>query len=311
MENSVLEARITALERENRILRQKLARSETNRALIEEVLTSHLEVVKAYAQVAEDRDAYRALSTKLRAEIEKEYSEKAKVNEKLYKLDRLNLVGETAASICHEVRNPMTTVRGYLQLLESKARFAQDRDALLLMIAELDRANAIITDFLSLAKNKRVDLQPGNLKKVLLAIRPMLEINALRGGHTLEVDPKDTPDILMDEGEIRQLVFNLAQNGLEAMAEPGRIIVKTEVRDDNVLLSITDTGKGIPPEIIDKLGTPFFTTKDNGSGLGLSVSFRIAERHGASINFASSPDGTTVNVLFPISAAKTRNKYGN
>jgi len=85
VENSVLEARITALERENRILRQKLARSETNRALIEEVLTSHLEVVKAYAQVAEDRDAYRALSTKLRAEIEKEYSEKAKVNEKLYK----------------------------------------------------------------------------------------------------------------------------------------------------------------------------------------------------------------------------------
>jgi signal transduction histidine kinase len=305
VEKSKIEAQITALERENRILRQKLARSETNRALMEEALRSHLEVVKACAQITEDRDAYRELSAKLRAEIEQEYSEKTKVNEKLYRLDRLNLVGETAASICHEVRNPLTTVRGYLQFLEGKGRYAKDRDALLLMIAELDRANAIITDFLSLAKNKRVDLRPGNLKKVLLAIKPMLEINVLRSGHTLEIDLQDTPDILMDEGEIRQLVINLAQNGLEAMAEPGRIIVRTAVIDNAVLLSLIDAGKGIPPEIMDKLGTPFFTTKDTGSGLGLAVSFRIAERHRASINFTSSPAGTTATIVFPLSTAVT------
>ncbi|HWQ61756.1 MAG TPA: ATP-binding protein [Negativicutes bacterium] len=305
MERVELEARIASLERENRIIRQKLARSETNRALMEEALSSHLEIVKACAQISEDRDAYRELSAKLRTEIEQEYAEKAKVNEKLSKLDRLNLVGETAASICHEVRNPMTTVRGYLQFLEGKHRFAQDKDALLLMIAELDRANSIITDFLSLAKNKRVDLQPGNLKKVLLAIKPMLEINVLRSGHALDYDLQDTPDIIMDEGEIRQLIINLTQNGLEAMVDPGRIFIRTLVHDNAVLLSLTDAGKGIPPEIMEKLGTPFFTTKDNGSGLGLAVSFRIAERHRASINFTSSPAGTTATVSFPIPAALT------
>jgi len=204
------------------------------------------------------------------------------------------------------VRNPMTTVRGYLQVFKGKKRFARYREELLLMIAELDRANAIITDFLSLAKNKRVDLQPGNLKKVLLAVKPVLEANALRRGHSLAFDLQDTPDILMDEGEIRQLVINLAQNALEAMTEPGRITVRTFFGDDTVALSVKDTGQGMPPDIVEKLGTPFFTTNANGNGLGLAVSYCIVERHRASIDFASSPGGTTVTASFPVLVAGRR-----
>lgn len=294
-----MEARLAALERENRILRQKLKRSEANRALMEEAMTSHLRLVRACAEISDDRDAYRELSARLRCEIEQEYLEKVKVNEQLYRLDRLNLVGETAASICHEVRNPLTTVRGYLQLLLGKKYFSRYTGELALMIAELDRANAIITDFLALAKNKRVELRPGNLKKVLVAIKPILEVNVLSRGHSLAFDLQAAPDIMLDEGEIRQLIINLTQNGLEAMREPGQITVRTLVNGDTVLLSVKDSGKGIPPDVMDKLGTPFFTTKDNGSGLGLAVSYRIAERHRATISFASSPAGTTATVAFP------------
>ncbi|MDR3588412.1 MAG: histidine kinase dimerization/phospho-acceptor domain-containing protein, partial [Negativicutes bacterium] len=126
-----------------------------------------------------DRNAYRETSVRLRAEIELEYQEKERVKEKLYRLERLNLIGDMAASIGHEVRNPLTTVRGYLQFFEGKDGFIQYREALRLMIEELDRANCIITEFLSLAKNKRMDLRPVNLNRSLLALRPILEVDAI------------------------------------------------------------------------------------------------------------------------------------
>lgn len=301
MERSLPEKRIAALERENRILKKKLERSATNRSLLEEVLESHIRALKVLnADIQADRNAYRDLSAQLRHEIEQEYLEKARVNEKLYRLERLNLVGEMAASIGHEVRNPLTTVRGYLQFFENKSGFAQYKDAVKLMIEELDRANSIITEFLSLAKNKRIDLRPDNLNKVLLAIRPMLEADAIRTGHDIEFDLQAIPDIQIDENEIRQLVINLVRNGLEAMSKSGRIIVRTAFAGDAVWLVVADSGIGIPPEVLEKLGTPFMTTKDTGSGLGLAVSYRIIERHQASVSFESSPSGTTVTVRFPV-----------
>ena len=299
MDSAVEKDRIAVLERENRILHKKLARSEANRALLEEALESHIEALKIRnAEIREERNAYHELNVKLRTEIEAEYQEKAKVNEKLYKLDRLNIVGEMAASIGHEVRNPLTTVRGFLQFFAGKAGFSDYKDDLGLMIEELDRANSIITEFLSLAKNKRIELQPGSLKKSLLTIRPMLEIDAISRGHVLEFALEDTPDILMNENEIRQLLINLVRNGLEAMATPGLLIVSLKVSGDEVLLSVRDFGRGIPQGVLAKLGTPFFTTKDNGSGLGLAVSYRIMERHHAFLSFEDSKPGTTVTARF-------------
>lgn len=299
MKISPLESRLTALERENRILKKKLERCGANRALLEEALASHIAVLSVLkGEIEEERNTYQKMNAKLRVEIEQEYREKARVQEQLYKLDRLNLIGEMAASIGHEVRNPLTTVRGYLQFFSSKSGFVQYTDALHLMIEELDRANSIITEFLSLAKNKKVDLQPGNLSKVLLAIKPMLLADAIRNGHDLVFDLQDNAAVLMNENEIRQLVINLIRNGLEAMSHPGRITVRTQVPGDTVTLSVQDTGTGIPPEVLSKLGTPFFTTKEKGSGLGLAVSYSIIHRHGASLRFETSPEGTTVTAIF-------------
>lgn len=301
MEKLQLAETNAALERENRIIKKRLARSEANRLLLEEALTGRIEAMRVLnTETAADCNTYRELSDRLRSEIEQEYREKARINDKLYRLDRLNLIGEMAASIGHEVRNPLTTVRGYLQFFEGKGGFKEYKDALRLMIEELDRANAIITEFLSLAKNKKVDLLPGDIKKVLLNIRPMMEVDAVSKGHQLEYDLQDTPDILMDESEIRQLVLNLVRNGLEAMDEPGCLVIRTRMSGGEVLLSVSDSGSGIPPAVMDKIGTPFFTTKDRGSGLGLAVTYRIVERHRASISFDSSPRGTTVTTGFLI-----------
>lgn len=216
------------------------------------------------------------------------------------RLDILNIIGKMAASIGHEVRNPLTTVRGYLQMFHGKDYFRQYHDQLATMISELDRANQIITEYLSLAKAPTFTLQRGNLNQILHSLQPLLQTDALQSGHDLEIITEPVPDILCNEKEIRQLLLNLVKNGLEAMAVKGSLTIRTYTVDARALLSIQDQGTGIDPYVLDNLGTPFLTTKEEGTGLGLSVCYHIAEKHRASIDIHSTPDGTTFFISFPV-----------
>ena len=231
--------------------------------------------------------------------VSQDVTERKQMEAELTRLDRLNTVGEMAAAIGHEVRNPLTTVRGYLQMFLRKAESAEYREQFETMIGELDRANEIISGFLSLAKNKVVELKPCNLNTVISALMPLLQAEASRTGHDLKVDMGDVPDIEIDDKEIRQLLLNLARNGLEAMAGGGSLTIRTFVDSGQPVLAVADCGRGIAKDVLDKLGTPFLTTKENGTGLGLPVCYRIAERHGARIEIQTSPCGTTFSVYFP------------
>ncbi len=223
-----------------------------------------------------------------------------KAEQGLARLERLNLVGEMAASIGHEVRNPMTTVRGYLQLFMQKQEFVKYREQLATMVEELDRANGIITEFLSLAKNKAVELKPGNINETIHALFPLLQAEAFRFGHQIITDTGNIPIINYDEKDIRQLILNLVRNGFESMAASGILTIKTYYYKGIVTLLIQDTGPGMPKEILKKIGTPFISTKEGGTGLGLSVCYRIAERHKAKISIDSSPAGTVFHIQFPV-----------
>jgi len=216
------------------------------------------------------------------------------------RLDRLNLVGEMAASIGHEIRNPMTTVRGYLQLLRENKDYAQGVECFDLMIEELDRANLIITEFLSLAKNKMVELKPKNLNSIINRSLPLIQAKAISQDHYIELELDKLPNLLLDEKEIRQLILNLVNNGLESMVESGYVIIKTFIEKETLVLAVRDQGHGIDRELLEKLGTPFFTTKDQGTGLGLAVCYRIANRHNAKIDIETASTGTTFYVRFPI-----------
>ncbi len=228
-------------------------------------------------------------------EINHDITEQKKLETEITRFDRLNLIGEMATAIGHEVRNPLTTVRGYLQMYQRKNEKAEHFKT---MIEEIDRANAIITEFLSLAKNKAVQLKPNNLNDIVCSLLPLLQSEAFRTGHDVQFDKGDIPDVNLDEKEIRQLLLNLARNGFEAMRQGGRLTIKTFAKDDKVVLAVRDTGKGIPPDILGRLGTPFMTTKEMGTGLGLPVCYQIAERNGAKIDVKTSPEGTTFSVIF-------------
>lgn len=230
--------------------------------------------------------------------IMNDITEHKRISNYITRLAQLNLVGEIAASIGHEMRNPMTSVRGFLQMFMGEELLIPYHDYFSLMIEELDRANQIISEFLSLAKNKTITLEKRNLKQIIEALSPLIAVDAIKQDKHLVLDLEDIPDLLLDEKEMRQLILNLVRNGLEAMAVGKTITIKTYTRENNVFLEVTDEGSGIEPDIIDKIDTPFFTTKEQGTGLGLPVCHSIAIRHSATIEVKTNPEGTSFIVAF-------------
>jgi PAS domain S-box-containing protein len=225
-------------------------------------------------------------------------NERRQYEKEMARLDRLNLIGEVAAGIAHEIRNPLTTVKGYLQLFMGKKKIPSE-DHLTIMIEELDRANAIITEFLSLAKNKRTCRTLTSLSDIVKALFPLVQAEAMLGNKEVDIQLGSDLPLLLDEKEIRQLILNLALNGLDAMSAGGRLTISTYKDGHNVMLTIADQGCGIQPEVLEKMGTPFFTTKESGTGLGLAICYSIAARHCAKIEVDSGPYGTTFFVRFP------------
>lgn len=227
-------------------------------------------------------------------------TEHKQMEKEMARLDRLNIVGEMAASIGHEIRNPLTTIRGFLQMLNNTEAYEKDKIYFVLMIEELDRANAIISEYLSMARDKKIDLQPGCLDEIVKSLHPMLQADAYYREMAVELELGGTPLITIDENEIRQLILNIARNGLEAMKPGGKLIIGTTVGKNAIVLFIKDQGQGLNPLIAEKLGTPFLTTKENGTGLGMAVCYSVAARHGADIKFDTSPNGTTFKISFPL-----------
>ena len=230
--------------------------------------------------------------------VGRDITEIKRINQEIARLDSMNLIGQMAGGIGHEVRNPMTTVRGFLQLLMNKEVYREDYSYFELMIEELDRANSIITEFLSLAHDKAVSLRPKSLNKVLRKMYPLLNASALKEDKIILMELTEIPLLEVDTKEIRQLIHNLVGNGLEAMSPGGKLTIKTYLEEGRVVLAVTDEGCGIPEELLNKLGTPFMTTKESGTGLGLSICYRIAQRHQAKIEVESSPQGTTFYLRF-------------
>ncbi|MCG9966668.1 PAS domain S-box protein [Pelotomaculum terephthalicicum JT] len=236
-----------------------------------------------------------------RITLMRDMTKEKKMEVEMARLDRLHLVGEMAAGIGHEIRNPMTTVKGFLQLLSKKKELVKHIRHFNLMIEELDRVNSIITQFLSLAKNKVVDMKKENIKTIIETIFPLIQADAIKQDKNIETALDDVPEIILDEKEFRQLLLNLIRNGLEAMSPGGKITIKTFIENGEIVLAVQDEGKGISQEILDKIGTPFLTTKDNGTGLGLATCYSIANRHNAIIDIDTSPSGTTFFVRFKAS----------
>jgi len=253
------------------------------------------QIYEVYSQPFIDADGSR-LVFKVLIDI----TDRRSADRELARLERLNMVGEMAASIAHEVRNPLTTVRGFLQLLQSKVETLEYHDYYQLMTDELDRANLILTDLLNVAKEKSIDFELTNITRIVTTLAPLLTADAINQDKKISLELEEVSDSHGNGNELRQLILNLARNGLEAMPAGKTLTIRTYNYENYIILKVCDQGGGIDPEILGKLGTPFLTTKERGTGLGLAICQSIASRHKALISFESMNTGTTVTVKFPV-----------
>lgn len=218
-------------------------------------------------------------------------------------MERLSLVGQMAASITHEIRNPMAVVRGFVQLMKEKSEQSL-HEYYRIVLEELDRANAIINDFLSLAQNRIVEKEESHLHDIINDLSPLLWADANLRGQSIEMNlDEHVPQLHLNPKEIKQLILNLVRNGMEAMKGKGVLTLETKLIDGTVQLIVSDIGDGIPKDKLDKLFEPFYTTKTKGTGLGLPLCLSIVERHQGKITVESvEGQGTSIIVSFKANA---------
>jgi PAS domain S-box-containing protein len=230
--------------------------------------------------------------------IAKDITETKLAEEMIRRSDKLSVVGQLAAGVAHEIRNPLTTLKGFVQLLSDI-----DKKYKKIMLTELDRINLIVSEFLILAKPQMTNYQLKDLNSILNELISLLEVQT--NINNIQISKEfalNLPLINCEQNQLKQVFINLLKNAIEAMPDGGEITIKTHVlNDEMVTISIIDRGHGIAEDQISKLGEPFNTTKENGTGLGLMVCFKIVENHGGKINITSQLNkGTSVDVILPI-----------
>lgn len=228
-------------------------------------------------------------------------TEKKKSEEMLHQQDKLAAVGQLAAGVAHEIRNPLTSMKGYTEYLQLDEKDPQRLEYLEIILDEIDRVNQIVEEFMVLAKPKSVKLETKNIIPVIKTVLSLVEFDARKRNVSLNFESvHDLILVRCDENRLKQVFLNFVKNGMEAMPNGGSITVKSELKEEHVQISIEDTGVGIPPEKLKKLGEPFYTTKKKGNGLGLMVSFKIIEGHNGRVFVESEVNkGTTFNILLP------------
>lgn len=228
-------------------------------------------------------------------------SEMEKLKSELINIERLSMVGQMAASITHEIRNPMAVVRGFLQLMKEKSPETLDHYYRIVM-DELDRANGIINDFLSLAQNRIAEKEECHIHDIIHELSPLLWADANLRGQSIDLRLGNyIPRLHLNAKEMKQLILNLCRNAMEAMDDKGSLTIETCMAGDLVELCVKDTGCGIPKDKLDRLFEPFFTTKSKGTGLGLALCMSIVQRHHGSITVQSEEGvGTTFTISFPL-----------
>jgi PAS domain S-box-containing protein len=232
--------------------------------------------------------------------IAKDITERKRSDEILIKSEKLSVVGQLAAGVAHEIRNPLTSLKGFVQLL--RAKIGGYDTYFDIMLSELERINFIVSEFLVIAKPQLTKFQLKDTASILLNTVALVNTQAIM--QNVEIITRlnePLPTVLCDENQIKQVFINVLNNSIEAMPEGGVITIEVFREEQNIVFRFSDCGVGIPEERIPRLGEPFYTTKEKGTGLGLMVSFKIIENHHGQMVFSSELGrGTTVDITLPV-----------
>lgn len=230
--------------------------------------------------------------------------EKEKNKTRIQQSERVRLVGEMAASVAHEIKNPLTVVMGFTQILKSDSNLTErQRSSLELIDSELKRAEKIIYDYLSLAKTKEKDVEDIDIIDVIGNVVEVTRYHAQHNGVEIENNTHGSYFVKANKNELTQVFLNIMKNGIEACdEEKGYLELNSRILGKYIEINITDNGKGMSEEQICQLGTPYFSTKEDGTGLGMMVCFKIIDNLKGEIKVNSRlGKGTTFAITLPLS----------
>ncbi|MFS0839808.1 ATP-binding protein [Paenibacillus sp. 1P03SA] len=222
--------------------------------------------------------------------------------------EKLDVVSELAASVAHEIRNPMTVARGFLQIL-SQTEVSEEKKKIYttMAIEEMDRVQQIITSYLAFAKPQAEITEPLSVNGVIVSLVQRIQGYAGSGRVQLETHSPPSLWVTANAEKLIQCLVNLSRNGIEAMPDGGRLRIEAYPETKSVCISIEDTGIGMNAEEIARLGSPFYSTKQKGTGLSVMVAFRIIETFSGKVQVTSVPGrGTRVLITLPQAAAPSQ-----
>jgi two-component system sensor histidine kinase HydH len=235
-------------------------------------------------------------------------SELKRLEKEIQRHDRLVALGKMAAGVAHEVRNPLSSIKGFATLLGSKFKEgSREHEAADLMVQEAERLNRSIIELLNYARPAALRKEPVNLGEMVdLSLKLISSDAQSLGAKTSLYIEQNLPTIALDKDKINQVLLNLYLNALQAMEQnvSEKELHVSVYRDETkgmLVIEVRDTGYGIPQKDLDKVLDPYFTTKPEGTGLGLALAYKIIDEHKGTIEFASvEGEGTTVSVALPI-----------
>ena len=233
----------------------------------------------------------------------RDLSEIKKLEEKVRRSEKLAAIGELAASVAHEIRNPLSSIRGFAQFLRHSLKDKpQEKEYAETMVTEVDRINRVVTDLLTFARPMTVEISPTDITELIEHSIRLVEADALARDVKIQMKVSDLTKLPLDANQITQALLNLLLNALQALPPRGNIEIGAELDAavSQLHFWVKDDGPGIPPNQIQKIFDPFYTTHEKGTGLGLSIVHKIAENHNGQIRVDSPPKGMARGCCFSI-----------
>ncbi|GGJ84878.1 hypothetical protein GCM10007063_04270 [Lentibacillus kapialis] len=227
----------------------------------------------------------------------KDITDKKEAEELMIRSEKMSVAGQLAAGIAHEIRNPLTSLKGFLQLLQAGVNREEAYHHI--MVDEIEKIENITSELLFISKpmtdSQEMESIPEMVDDVVTLLQPQARLKKI----DIEMNVINQ-NIKCDRSQIKQVLINIFKNAIEAMKEPGSIKISSHLKWRELRIDISDEGPGIPEEIIHKLGEPFFTTKENGTGLGLMITRQILERHEGKLEILQNEaSGTTFRLILP------------
>src|SRR5699024_5200059 len=230
--------------------------------------------------------------------ILRDISDKKEAEEMMIRSEKMSVAGQLAAGIAHEIRNPLTSIKGFLQLLQAGVNRTDEYYKI--MLDEIEKIEAVTSELLFISKplsdSKKIESVNQMIDDIVYLLRPQAKLRGIE----INWKPEKDAHIICDRSQIKQVLINLVKNAIEAMSHEGVIQIILRIERSHIFIDISDEGPGIPPEIMHKLDEPFFTTKQNGTGLGLMITKQILNKHDGSLQILQNKQrGSTFRIILP------------